>query len=185
MAEVHNNRAGGSMRFVLANPEKPQEELALVQVPDGASFVLRPRFLVALVHPADQRVVIRRRWQFFRWQSWVRFQFRFFEFVGPCRLTVAATPGFRTEWLSDREGNSPVRRMPDGATVGFTPDLDCKPARSESFWNYFRGRHGLFDDLFSGDGRLLILKSSSPVKSLHRKSLWRRTRANAGRILGM
>ena len=85
-----------------------------------------------------RRLVIRRRWQLFRWQAWVTLQFRFFEFVGPCRLIVAGVRGVRAERLNERDGEElPARRANQDATMGFTPNLDYRPVRAETFWSYY------------------------------------------------
>ena len=152
------NRLGGTaeQRVTLSNQSDPHSELALITLPEGAALVLRPSFLAGVVVADGQRLRLRRRWQLWRWQSWVTLQFRFFEFSGPCRLLVAGSRGVRAERLVDREGEaSPARRTNQDATIGFTPNLDYLPVRAETFWSYYRGMNPLFDDLFVGRGIFL------------------------------
>lgn len=184
LTEMRNKRAGGSVRVMLTNPRLPDLQLTIVQVPDGASFVLRPSYLVGVVQPSEQKLLLRRRWQFFRWQSWALLRFRFFEFVGPCRLLVAAQHGFRGEWLTDRPGHATSWRITQGATVGFTPELDYKPVRAESFRNYFRGRTRLFDDLFAGEGVVLALRGAQKIWVRRSRRPFAAARRGVLRLLG-
>jgi hypothetical protein len=157
LIELNNSGASaGEQRLTLSNQSDPHSELAVVTLPVGASLVLRPSFLAGVVVQDGARLKIRRRWQLFRLQSWVTLQLRFFEFMGPCRLIVAGSRGVRAERLVDREGGGvPARRTNQDATMGFTPNLDYRPVRAETFWSYYRGMNPLFDDLFAGRGIFL------------------------------
>ena len=157
LIELNNSGASaGEQRLTLSNQSDPHSELAVVTLPVGASLVLRPSFLAGVVVQDGARLNIRRRWQLFRLQSWVTLQLRFFEFMGPCRLIVAGSRGVRAERLVDREGGGvPARRTNQDATMGFTPNLEYRPVRAETFWSYYRGMNPLFDDLFAGRGIFL------------------------------
>ncbi len=159
-------------RVTLANQGDPHSELAVVTLPDRAALVLRPSFLAGAVIAHDQRLRIRRRWQLFRWQSWVTLQFRFFEFVGPCRLIVAGSRGVRVEDLSTRLADNPARRTNQDATMGFTPNLDYRPVRAETFWSYYRGMNPLFDDLFAGRGMFLCQQVSAAGDTAKARRFW-------------
>ncbi len=157
LIEMRNHAAsGGGQSITLSNQGDPHSELAVVTLAPGSSLVLRPSFLAGVVVREGARLKIRRRWQLLRWQAWVTLQFRFFEFAGPCRLVIAGSRGVRAERLVDREGDGvPARRTNQDATMGFTPNLDYRPVRAETFWSYYRGMNPLFDDLFSGRGIFL------------------------------
>lgn len=145
-----------TQRATLSNQANPHIELALLTLPEGAALVLRPSHLVAVALATGQRLRLRRRWQLLRWQAWVTLQFRYFEFAGPCRLIVSGSRGVRVETLTPRGDGTPgARRTNQDATIGFTPNLDYKPVRAETFWSYYRGMNPLFDDLFSGHGLFL------------------------------
>jgi hypothetical protein len=137
--------------------EDPHTELAVITMPEHAALILRPSFLAGVITRVDEPLRIRRRWIFGRWQSWVTLQFRFFEFLGPCRLVVAGRRGVRAEYLvGSRPGAwQPARRANRLGTIGFTPELDYLPVRAETFWSYYRGMNPLFDDLFAGRGMFL------------------------------
>ncbi len=163
LIELRQEQATGEYRATLSNGDDPHLELAIVEVPEGASLVLRPRFLAGVLQRADERLVIRRHWRIFRWQAWISGQFRYFEFVGPCRLVVAGSRGVRAERLAEREGvAAPARRTNQAATIAFTPNLEYRPVRAETFWSYYRGMNPLFDDLFAGKGLFVLQETAAP-----------------------
>lgn len=158
-----------SRSVTLSNEADPSVELALVTLPAGSALVLRPSYLIGAAAGAGERLVVRRRWQLFRWQSWVSLQFRFFEFVGPCRLIVAGSRGVRAERLDDPGA---ARRTNQDSTIGFTPNLDYLPARAETFWGYYRGMNPLFDDLFAGRGFFLCQQVSVAGDAAGARKFW-------------
>lgn len=161
LVEMRNARAVGELRVTFSNSVDPHVELAVIAVPEGGSIILRPSFLAGVITPDRMPLRIRRRWTLLRLQSWVTLQFRFFEFLGPCRLIVAGGRGVRAEHLVEREGLvRPARRTNQHATIGFTPNLDYLPVRAETFWSYYRDMNPLFDDLFAGPG-LFVLQETS------------------------
>ncbi|HRJ46147.1 MAG TPA: hypothetical protein PKY38_02215 [Opitutaceae bacterium] len=170
-------------RATLSNQANPHIELALVTLPAGAKMILRPSFIVGALAETGGRLVIRRRWQIWRWQSWITLQFRFFEFSGPCRLLVAGSRGVRAEVLSRRERPA-ARRTNQDATVGFSPHLDYRPARAETFWGYYRGMNPLFDDLFSGEGVFLCQEITAAEKGGARR-FWAGLRDGVLRVFGL
>jgi hypothetical protein len=173
LIEMANAEPESERRLTLSNQSDPHSELAVVTLPSGASLVLRPSFLAGVVVNEGQRVKIRRRWQLFRWQAWVTLQFRFFEFVGPCRLIVAGNRGVRAERLIERQGDAlPARRANQDATMGFTPNLDYRPVRAETFWSYYRGMNPLFDDLFAGRGIFLCQQVSASGDTAKGRKFW-------------
>jgi len=157
LVELRNGRIDGERRVVLACANDPFAELAIVSVPEGASFVLRAGFLMGLIANAEQRPVIRRHWCFSRWQSWVSGQFGYIEFTGPCRLIVSCVSALQAETLVAGEENKPgsVRTAQEGL-VGFSPQLELQAVRSLSFWKYCRRRAPLFDVVVTGSGALLL-----------------------------
>jgi hypothetical protein len=171
--EMKPAAAAGVQHATLSNQANPHIELALVALPPGAALVLRPSFLAGAAVAQGQRLRIRRRWQIFRWQAWVTLQFRFFEFAGPCRLIVAGSRGVRAERLVERAGaGTPARRTNQDATIGFTPNLDYKPVRAETFWSYYRGMNPLFDDLFAGRGVFLCQEISMEGAAGRARKFW-------------
>lgn len=173
LVEMRNAHAGGELHVTLSNADDPHMELAVIDVPEGTSIVLRPSFLAGVITPAGQPLKIRRRWQLLRWQAWVTLQFRFFEFIGPCRLLVAGSRGVRAERLVEREGQRrPARRANQLATIGFTPNLDYRPVRAETFWGYYRDMNPLFDDLFAGPGLFVLQETSTEGEGVKPGKFW-------------
>ncbi|MDC0976727.1 hypothetical protein OAR35_01395, partial [bacterium] len=153
--------------------EDPHTELSVIEVPGEASIILRPSFLVGVLTKDEEKVEIRRRWTLFRWQAWITLQFRFFEFVGPCRIVVAGSRGVRAEVLRDQDnGTRPARRTNQLATIGFTPNLDYLPVRAETFWGYYRGMNPLFDDLFAGDGLFVLQETARDSEQAGPRKFW-------------
>jgi hypothetical protein len=186
LVELAHRGNEGEAKLTLSNQGDPHSELALITLAEGASLVLRPSSLAGVVTAEGKRLVIRRRWQLFRWQSWVTLQFRFFEFVGPCRLVVAGSRGVRVERLDGRAGGVvAARRTNQDATMGFTPNLDYRPARAETFWSYYRGMNPLFDDLFSGRGFFLCQQVSSDGEAKKARKFWSGVWGGAMKVFGM
>lgn len=162
MTELIHGEGEGVRRVTVANAKDPLSEISLVRIPEGASLVLRPRFIAGIVLPKGASLDLRRHWVFSRWQAWMSMQFRYFEFRGPLQLLIAGGRGIRVENLhSSEQDQGGARRVNSGTLVGFTPNLAYKPVRAETFWAYYRGQNPLFDDLFSGEGFFLCQASSA------------------------
>ncbi|MEM9159386.1 MAG: hypothetical protein AAGB46_10080, partial [Verrucomicrobiota bacterium] len=146
MVEFSSKAGAHGGRITVSTQDEPNLELAVVDLPDGASMVLRPRHIAGIVSKTGEKVKIKRHWCFSRAQSWITLQFRYFEFIGPCQIVVAGVRGVRAEDLD--YSNEYGRRTNQTATIGFTPDLAYGAVRAETFWSYFRGYNPLFDDVF-------------------------------------
>ena len=186
LVEMHHPYAGGERRVTFASADDPPTELALVDVPEGGSVILRPSYLVGVIGRAEVPLVIRRRWALGRWPAWVTRQLRFFEFVGPCRLIVGGPRGVRVESLAARDDQpAPVRRTNRGAAIGFTPNLDYRPVRTEHFWSYYRDRTPLFDAVFAGAGFFLRQEAVRGRQSKPAGRFWTRAWNVGLRVLGL
>lgn len=183
----HPGGSSGDYRVTIASSEDSSTEFSLVELPEGDSLIVRPWFIAGVVLAQGSRLRIRRRWVFGRWQAWMTMQFRFFEFEGPCRLVLAGSRGIRVETLAlpaDRiSGRDPARRANQQAIIGFTPGLEYRPVRAETFWAYYRGMNPLFDELFVGQGLFLCQASAGGrVQSSSRfwQFVWRGLRRAVG-----
>jgi hypothetical protein len=79
----------------------------------------------------------------------------------------------RAERLEEREANRhPARRTNQDATIGFTPNLDYRPVRAETFWSYYRGMNPLFDDLFAGQGIFLCQEIATAGDTSKARRFW-------------
>lgn len=186
LVELRQAHAAGEARVTFSTSDDPHTELAEVTIPPDSSLILRPSFLAGVITPPGEDLKIRRRWAIWRWQSWVTLQFRFFEFVGPCRLVVAGSRGVRAEVLRETEGaRRPARRTNQVATIGFTPDLDYLPVRAETFWGYYRNMNPLFDDLFSGPGLFLLQETSRVGEEGKTGNFWATVWNGVLKVFGM
>ena len=174
LVELRNGKAGERAALTLSNSDDPHTELSVIEVPEGASIILRPSFLVGVITRDEEKVEIRRRWTLLRWQAWITLQFRFFEFVGPCRLIVAGSRGVRAEIMQPDEMKTTrlARRTNQRATIGFTPTLDYLPVRAETFWGYYRNMNPLFDDLFAGTGLFVMQETSHDREGAKPQRFW-------------
>jgi hypothetical protein len=186
LIEMSNKSGGANYQATFSCQDNPNTEVAVVLVPADASLVLRPSFLVGAIGLGGGRLTIRRHWRLFAFQSWVTGQFRYFEFVGPCRLLLAGSRGVRAEVLTPTPGQPrPARRTNQDATIGFTPGLAYRPVRAETFWAYFRGMNPLFDDLFEGVGVFLCQETSARGEQADVRKFWASLRGGLLRIFGL
>ena len=173
LIELRHARREGECHVTLSSSDDPHRELSIDTLPAGGSLVVRPSFLAGVIQGPGERLVIRRHWRIFRWQSWVSGQFRFFEFVGPGQLVSTGSRGVRVERLADRAGQAaPARRTNQDATIGFTPNLQYQPVRAETFWSYYRGQNPLFDDLFSGRGLFVLQETATEGPAAKAGAFW-------------
>ena len=186
LVELANESGAAEYLVTFSNQADPHVELAVLALPAGASLVLRPSFLAAVIKPRTERLGIRRHWRLFTWQSWITLQFRYFEFLGPCRLVVAGSRGVRAEVLADRVGQeAPARRTNQDATIGFTPNLLYRPVRAETFWAYYRGMNPLFDDLFEGRGLFLCQEVSKQGDAAKARQFWASVWGGVLKVFGL
>jgi hypothetical protein len=186
LVELQNSRSAGEFRLTLSNADDPHIELAQLDVPAGSSLILRPSFLAGVIQRGGDRLEIRRHWRILRWQSWISGQFRFFEFIGPCRLVVAGSRGVRAERLAEREGiAAPARRANQDATIGFTPNLEYQPVRAETFWSYYRGMNPLFDDVFRGRGLFVLQETATKGSADKAGRFWSTVWSGVLKVFGL
>jgi uncharacterized protein (AIM24 family) len=137
---------GGSTRVVVSPRHEPLDEVAVAELPAGATMILQPRALAGVVKPLGVPVAITRHWRLTSLHAWLTLQLRYLAFHGPCRLVVKGCRGVR----ADQPEPGRPRQINQSATLGFSPNLDYRNTRCETFVPYLRGHEGLFNDLFSG-----------------------------------
>ncbi len=173
LVEMRNVRNDGGRRITLAGPGTVADRFKVVDVPEGGSLILRPAFLAGLIFNTTEPLVIRRHWKFFRWQAWLAGQFRFFEFIGPCRLILAGDDTLKAERLDEGAvAPVPVFRVRQSKVAAFTPNLESRPVRAVSFWRYYIGETRLFEAGFSGRG--LVVYATPGAQRGIKSSSWRR-----------
>ena len=154
--------SGAPVRVTFSTVDETTTELLEVDLPEGTSLVVRPRFVAGLIRPVGGAGgTWRARWRVGSLHAWITLQFRYFEVRGPVRLLLWGARGVRCETV---EGGR-ARRTNADSTIGFTPGLAYHSIRAETFWAYYRGANPLFDDRFSGDGIFLCQEISLSPKS--------------------
>jgi uncharacterized protein (AIM24 family) len=143
MVALDRIRGTAADSVVVSSRTDPFAEVGVIDLPEGAALVLQPRSLVGLVQPIDRPMRIRRQW-LFSLSALITFQFRYLIFEGPGRLVVQGCRGVRVE----QAGRG--RSIDQGATIGFSANLEYSPRRSETFGAYLMGTRGLFNDSFAG-----------------------------------
>lgn len=145
-------RGGGST--TISAVKDPFAELARIDLPQGASCVLHPRALVALVQPIGQTMRITSHWRLFSLNAWLTMQLRFFVFHGPGCLIVRGGRGVRVEPAATG------RIFGQDQLVGFSADLAYSVTRTETFAPYLFGREQLFKDKVEQGAGVLIIEEA-------------------------
>jgi hypothetical protein len=157
------------------------EELAVVEVPAGASLVFRPSCLAAVLVQRGQLPALRSRWVFNRLASWIDLRFRHLIISGPVRLVFAGQRGVQAERVTSLSSG---RRINSGLTAAFTPALRYSPRRAETFVAYLRGASPLFDDFFRGAG-LTINQQVGGGEISGARRLWEGFFNAIGKVFGL
>ena len=129
----------------------PFAEVTVLMLPDGASCVLQPRALAAVVQPVDRPLLVTSHWRLGSLNAWLTLQLRYLVFHGPCRLVIKGGRGVRVERAEQG------RIFGQTQLIGFSTDLAYSVTRTETFSPYFLGREQLFKDkVEAGEGVLII-----------------------------
>lgn len=139
-------RAGTAAEVVVSPTGDPLDEVALLELGPGESFVLQPRGLVGMVHPGGRRPAIRSHWRLGTLHAWLTLQLRYLSFEGPATLVVKGCRGVRLE------AAGAGRRISQDATLGFSAQARYTTVRAEPFLPYLMGRQPLLQDSFAGAG---------------------------------
>lgn len=137
-------RATTRQHCVISSTVDPFSEIAPIELRDGDALVLQPHNLIGVRQPCGRPLRITRHWRIFHLSAWLTLQFRYLIFHGPATLVVEGCRGVRVE-AAERG-----RSIDQAATIGFSANLAYSTRRSETFGAYLMGKHGLFNDSFSG-----------------------------------
>ncbi len=159
MVSVRNGK--GEPTSVTVAPKRDLfDQLVSIEIPAGASLVIYPRSLVAVVLKGGTQPEICRRWKIGNLHSWITFQFRYLIIHGECRILIKGCRGVRAESVSV---DTKPRMQDQGATLGFSANLAYSAERCETFADYIFGRDQLFNDKFSAaDGVFLTEEVPDP-----------------------
>ncbi len=143
----------GAEPVVLSSTKDPLSELGVIDVAEGAAFVVRPRALAGVIQDSARPIRITRHWRL-GLHAWLTLQLRFLAFHGPARLVVKGCRGICVE----RAGGG--RLINQAATLGFSADISYGNTRCETFISYWRGKEELFNDLFSGESGIYVYEET-------------------------
>jgi hypothetical protein len=136
--------------IVLSSGQDPLAEVCVVDLPPGAALVCQPRSLAGVVQPRAARTRITRHWRLGSLHAWLTLQLRFLVFHGPCQLVLTGRRGVRMEPAGGG------RLINQAATLAFDASVPYSNVRTETFFPYWLGKEGLFNDRFGGiDGSYL------------------------------
>lgn len=139
-----------SEAITVSATKNPFMEVGIINIPKGSSLVCHPRSLVGVIHKAGEHIHITKHWRLFSLQAWLTLQLRFLVIHGPCKLIVNGCRGVRIEVATE------ARMINQTATLGFSPNLNYKNTRCETFISYWMGKQDLFNDLFHGDHGIYV-----------------------------
>jgi len=182
LSRIEGVRSDGAMELILSEQLDGLTELAVVEIPKGGALACRPSFIAAMIYPQDQPPQIRSHWRWLFLHAWITLQFRHFVFHGPVKLLLAAPRGVQVEELDRREGVG--RRTNQDAIIGFEPGMAYTSRRAETFLAYWRGVNPLFDDYFSGRGKLLSQQVIGIPQRAGVRKLWSSLTSVVGKLLG-
>jgi uncharacterized protein (AIM24 family) len=154
---------GDGTQVVVASRRDASSELAVIQLPDGASMVVSPRALAGIAKAAASPLIIGRHWQLATPQAWLTLRLRHLVFHGPCRLIIKGRRGVHAE---QPRADQP-RIINQTATLAFSSNLEQAVTRCETFMSYLRGQDSLFNDRFSG-GPGVFVHEVAPVDESQR-----------------
>ena len=137
-------RASAAADVVVSATGDPLDEVALLVLGHGDSFVLQPRGLAGMVYRTGQRPTVRSHWRVGTLHAWLTLQLRYLAFEGPATLVLKGCRGVRLE----RAGAG--RTISQDATLGFSAHARYSTVRAEPFLPYLAGRQPLFHDSFAG-----------------------------------
>ena len=149
-------RGGPADTVTVSARDDPFAEVALLDIPDGASMVLQPRAIAGVIQPRSQPLRITSHWRLGTLNAWLTWQLRFLAFHGPATLILKGGRGVRFE---PAEAG---RIIGQDQVIGFSPGLAYTATRTQTFLPYLFGQESLLKDrVAAGDG--LLVAEESPM----------------------
>ncbi|YCM43269.1 AIM24 family protein [Verrucomicrobiaceae bacterium 227] len=169
--------AGDQGVITLSCDDDPALEVIRVDLKEDDEVAIRPGFLVGYLFTSEP-LKIRVIWNF-GLQSWLTLKFRSFLVKGKGSIFLSAGRGFNDEQI---DSSLIVDR---DIPALWSPWLGFRARRAETFWSYALGRNALFDDEFSGKGRVLCQQVRGFNGGRTAESIWGRVLGVLGKIIGL
>jgi len=147
-------RGGPSDSVTISATQDPFAEVALLELPAGASMVLQPRALAGVLQPREKPLRITSHWRLGTLNAWLTWQLRFLVFHGPATLILKGGRGVRFE---PAEAG---RIIGQDQLIGFSPGLAYTATRTETFLPYLFGQESLLKDKVAAGEGLLIAEEA-------------------------
>ena len=147
-------RGEQSETIQLASMYHAFEELVIIDIPQGASMVCKPRGLVGVIKSREQPVHISKHWRLLSLHGWLTLQLRYLVFHGACQLIIKGSGGVVIEQATQ------PRLIQQNATLGFSSHVAYSNYRCETFISYYLGKDALFNDRFSGASGIYFYEQS-------------------------
>ena len=139
-------RSDSPARVIACPQSDPLAEIGILNIPEGCAMVFEPHNLIGVVQRRDMPMRISSHWRLFSSTAWLALQLRILVFHGPARLVVQGCRGVKLEWA----GVGGI--INQGATIGYSANLNHSVERSEVFFPYMWGKEELLNDRFEGSG---------------------------------
>lgn len=153
---------GAGSRTTVSAVRDPLAEVTVLHLARGASCVLHPRALAAVVQSAHEPLKVTRHWRLASLHAWLTLQLRYLVFHGPAQLVIKGSRGVRVERAESG------RIFGQQQLVGFSTHLAYTVRRTETFWPYFLGREQLLKDrVHDGDGVLIVEEAPMSGRNRH------------------
>lgn len=138
-------------------------ELICIEIEKGDGIVVEPRNIVGIVVELGQKVTLEKHWALNKWQSWLKWQFRYITVSGPATVILK---GGRGVVISAVDGSFMI---PSDYVVAFSSNLGYTTSRTETFSGYYTRKKGLLNDRFIGDKGIVIHQEANYESSTHGK----------------
>ncbi|MGD9385411.1 MAG: AIM24 family protein [Thioalkalispiraceae bacterium] len=164
-----------SREITLASDEDPNQDIQPVHLNNHPGYVVRHGHVVAT---SGNDLVMKKKWQFWDWKSWLFGNIRYVYFTGTGKIYISGHGKVST---NDTTANS---RIKERHVIGFDTRTPFKMLRTETFANYWLNNKPLYDIHFPEHGRFLQQQSFGQRDDKIFRSLLEDILGAIGKLLG-
>lgn len=147
MTEWTVMRQSQDANLVLCSGVDPDLFITRIDLQDHPGICLHPGCIVAITDSID----VITHWRLGSLHSWLFGQLRHIVFKGTGSVFVCGHGGVYSL--------NQDFRIEEDFILGFEQQMEFATIRTETFWEYYRGKTSLFDYRFSGDGNVICRKA--------------------------